>query len=432
MKKYIIFLAAALMFAACAKEEVNVTGETEFITVELNAATKTQLDGLNTKWSAGDAVSVNINGESIGTLTLVEGSTFSGNITKGKSGKATLTYPAGVTSVPTTQTAVAGSFANGSALLEGDTTIEDLRAGNGATLDNKTALLQFTVAQAGDVKFTVGSTEYTVTGCTSGNTYYACVAPVTNKSLSYTSAGKDGANSKSSVTFEATKVYNLGVLAPMVYIYVKNDMGWSDVNIYGFEKANDKNLFTNAWPGTKMTATEDLNGTSFLKIQLPANFVNKEIGLVFNNGTKQLSDYVATIIADTHLRLTPGTPLVVNPQDKSSFKYRIYVYDQAAKKDVKIHYWGEGFESTKWPGTQITNYVDYDYKSLGYYEIPSAAYSGKTFYYLLNVNGDELKTSDLSVLNPTSDLFIGYWNNNGGKGFWMNNSNPFTNADSCN
>ena len=117
MKKYFVYIASAvLMMAACAKEEVNTpVVETELITVELNAATKTVLDGTNTNWSAGDAVSVNFGGTSIGTLKLVEGNTFSGEITKGKSGAATLTYPVGVTAVPTTQKAVAGSFANGAA-----------------------------------------------------------------------------------------------------------------------------------------------------------------------------------------------------------------------------------------------------------------------------------------------------------------------------
>jgi hypothetical protein len=130
--------------------------------------------------------------------------------------------------------------------------------------------------------------------------------------------------------------------------------------------------------------------------------------------------------------MTPGTPIVVDPQNKSSFKYRIYVYDQAKKKNVNIHFWGTGYTESSWPGIKITNYVDYDYKSLGYYEIPEAAYSGKTFNYLINVNGDELKSRDLSVVNPTSDLVIGYWDNGSQKGFWMNGTKPYTNADSCN
>ena len=269
-----------------------------------------------------------------------------------------------------------------------------------------------------------------------GTDYYVAVKPDTHTFTVKIDDEVSKASTKA-VTVERGKIMNMGVLPEPVipdpvYIYVKNDMGWSTVNIYGFEKANDKNMFTSAWPGTKMTTTETVNGTSFFKFELPASFVGKQVGIVFNNGTKQLSDYVETINTTTYLRLTPGTPIVVDPQNKSSFKYRIYVYDQAKKKNVNIYYWGTGYTSPGWPGTRISNYVDYDYKSLGYYEIPAEAYSGKTFNYLINVNGDELKSSDLSVVNPTSDLVIGYWDNGSQKGFWMNGTKPYTNADSCN
>ena len=268
-----------------------------------------------------------------------------------------------------------------------------------------------------------------------GTDYYVAVKPGTH---TFTVKIDDEVSkaSTTAVTVERSKILNMGtlpepVIPDPVYVYVKNDMGWSTVNIYGWEKSNDKNKVAGDWPGTKMSATETINGTSFFKFEIPSEYVGKEIGLIFNNGTKQLSDYFTTLTESAYLRLTPGTPIVVNPKDKSSFKYRVYVYDQAKMKNVNIYYWGVT-GAPGWPGTKITNYVDYDYKSLGYFEIPAEAYNGKTFNYLLNVNGDELKTGDLSVTNPTSDLFIGYWNNDYGKGFWMNGTKPYTNADACN
>ena len=79
MKKYFISLAlvALAILVSCNKEEVNTTtdttAQTEFITVELNPQTKTSLDGMATVWSKDDAVSVIVDGNNIGTLTLVEG-----------------------------------------------------------------------------------------------------------------------------------------------------------------------------------------------------------------------------------------------------------------------------------------------------------------------------------------------------------------------
>ena len=216
MKKYFIFLAsAAMLFAtSCAKEEVNTTGETELITVQLNPETKTALGAEGTTtWDADDEVSVTVGGKVVGTLSLVEGSTFSGELTTvGLTGPATLHYPAGVTAVPATQAAVENSFANGAALLEGETTIDALRAGEGASLQNTTALLKFTPTIDGDVAFTVGTKTYTVEDCKANKEYYACVAPVAGK-LSYTVGIVLGANEKADFTPVANTIYPLGTLA---------------------------------------------------------------------------------------------------------------------------------------------------------------------------------------------------------------------------
>ena len=233
MKKYFIFLAsAAMLFAtSCAKEEVNTTGETELITVQLNPETKTALGAEGTTtWDADDEVSVTVGGEVVGTLSLVKGSTFSGEITAGLSGAATLNYPAGVTAVPASQAAVKGSFADGAALLEGTTTVEDLRAGNSVELKNKTALLKFTVDQAGDVTFEVGTAKYTVTGCKTDETYYACVAPAENVSFVARIGGYLSRKASANVTFTASKVANLEALpAPVACEWglVGQHQGWT-------------------------------------------------------------------------------------------------------------------------------------------------------------------------------------------------------------
>lgn len=221
MKKIFVYMAsAALVFAAsCNKIEeantpVDTPAETELITVELNPQTKTSLEGMSTVWTEDDAVSVTANGEQIGTLTLVSGSTFEGTITAGLDGETvvTLNYPAGVTEVPATQEAKAGSFANGAALLEGTTTVADLRAKKGATLANKTALLSFSTPVAGDVAFTIGNATYTVEGCETDKTYYACVDPAKSGKLSYTVGIVLGGKEKANFAPVANEVYSLGAL----------------------------------------------------------------------------------------------------------------------------------------------------------------------------------------------------------------------------
>ena len=277
MKKYSIFMAvAALMFAvSCNKEEVNTvepTIETELITVDLNPMTKTSLgvEGTTT-WDADDKVSVTVGGEVVGTLSLVEGSTFSGEITAGLSGAAVLNYPAGVTTVPTTQTAVAGSFADEAALLEGTTTVEDLRAGTGVELKNKTALLMFTVAQAGDVTFEVGTAKYTVTGCKTGETYYACVTPASDVTFVARIGGYLSKQAPKNVTFTANMIANLNELpAPVAsdYALIGSHSDWKFTslitlykegnsyvayNISGLDEFKIINKSATGWDGTLTT-----------------------------------------------------------------------------------------------------------------------------------------------------------------------------------
>ena len=472
MKKNLFIVAAVALMAmvSCNKEEINNNGAEQasdiVFVAEFDQEDDTKIalgelvDGVRkTTWVAGDEIKINgtvFSAKEAGDVT--EFTTTSSSFTEAATYRAV--YPASsyinttAVDIPASQN---GTFASASiAVAESATT--SLKFNNLVTIlkfqvpvNCSKVTFESTASIAGriTVKYTDGVMTPDYAGVTQSNKtinvtgtfvpgtdYYVAVKPATHTFTVKIDGNVSKASTKA-VKVERSQILNMGVLPEPVipdpvYIYVKNDMGWSTVNIYGFEKANDKNMFTAAWPGTKMTTTETVNGTSFFKFELPAPFIGKEIGIVFNNGTKQLSDYVATIDATTYLRLTPGTPLVIDPQDKTTFKYRIYVYDQAKKKNVNIYYWGTGYTSPSWPGTRITNYVDYDYKSLGYYEIPAEAYSGKTFNYLLNVNGDELKTRDLSVVNPTSDLVIGYWDNGSQKDFWMNGTKPYTNADSCN
>ncbi len=252
MKKYSIFMAAvALMFAACNKmEEVNTVEpvvETELITVEINPMTKTSLGTEGTTvWDAGDVVSLTVDGKKIGDLKLVEGSTFSGEVEAGHIGAALLHYPSGVSEVPTAQLASKDTFADGAALLDGETTMEDLRAGTTVELKNSTALLKFETSISGNVAFTIGTKTYTVTGCESGNTYYACVDPETTGKLSYTVGIVLGANEKDNFVPVANKVYPLGTL-PLkendIYAVVgdySNDDWGTDTKMY---KTTKDNLF---------------------------------------------------------------------------------------------------------------------------------------------------------------------------------------------
>lgn len=293
MKKFFIFLAvAALVSAMSCTKEVNsdTVVEKETISVRLSPETKTALEGTKTVWLEGDQVSVIVGGSVIGTLDFVGEDLFEGDVVAGHDGTATLNYPAGVTSVPTTQKAVAGTFADEAALLEGTISMDDLRAGNSAVLANKTALLQFSVAQAGDVTFEVGSTEYTVTGCEIGATYYACVAPETGK-LSYTVGIVLGAKVKDNFAPVANTVYPLGELTlkeSTVYGLVGTHNEWTDAMMYETTEDNFYALYGVEFAEAgqfKIRANKDwLDNGNFGSANTTQKTVNTAVG-VFTHGS---------------------------------------------------------------------------------------------------------------------------------------------------
>lgn len=428
MKKYFILLASAtlMLAASCNKiDEVNTiepTAETELITVELNPMTKTSLNGLDTKWTVGDVVSVTVGSEKIGDLTCVEGSTFSGEVKAGYDGKAEvkLHYPSGVTSVPVEQTAVANSFANGAALLDGTTTMDVLRAGEGATLSNSTALLQFTTEINGDVAFTIGSKTYTVAGCEANSTYYACVNPTKNVTLSYTIAGIKGAKSKTSITFDAGSCYNLSMLSVVRYLYVKDDLNWGKVNLYAWRRSDEAKLNGN-WPGNTLSTKVTVADNTYYRFEIPAEYNEQELGIIFNNGDGNsywridIPESIKVPAEGMYYRLSARGAIGVDPYDVTTFKYCIYIYDQkdkAQKPTISVN-------SSN--GTLTECYYkpadEQKWRRYYYYEVPTNLY-GKDFSFMVKKSGSRT----INVTKLASDIYVGYWYDNASSnGFWIEN-----------
>lgn len=407
MKKYLIFLAsAALMLAvSCNKEEVaapQTSAETELITVELNPSTKTSLgDNGTTIWSEGDAVDVIYGEDVVGTLNFVEGNTFEGKLTTvGLVGDATLRYPAGVKAVPTTQVAVAGSFANKSALLEGLTTIDNLRAGNGATLKNQTALLQFTVAQAGDVTFEVGATKYTVTGCQTGPTYYACVAPASDVTFVARIGGYLSKKASKNVTFTANEIANLEILpSPKTTSYVElrgdDPLSWQngtkfyeDINFYIL-----KNVSLTASQGFKFVIDGAWYSVSSLTTDNWHDLVDGS-NITLAGGTY---DFYVLNDGRTKVYVTKSGNAAPIVPEITECKFIVKVNKSLDWYTKYIYAWdSNGTEIFgKWPGQQlgwVGTQGDYNV----YYCNFDLKYNNTTVNYIIN-NNSGAQTNDLTV-----------------------------------
>lgn len=410
MKKYFILMAsAALMLAvSCNKEEVNTpatSNETELITVQINPETKTSLNGFDTIWSAEDAISVTVGGENIGTLTYTgEGNEFSGEVEAGHSGAAILNYPAGVTEVPAIQVAKENSFAEGAALLEGTTTMDDLRAGEGVTLNNTTALLKFSVAQAGDVTFEVGAAEYTVTGCETGNTYYACVAPAADVNFVARIDGYLSKAAANTVSFPESQITDLGTLPePTVKVYMKPSSGWAS-NAKSFA-AYVWNSYGNTW--YEMADTDE-DGVYEAAISIEYDniiFVSQTEAFVagWNNIYQQTADLVvptnnnnAYVIYNYEWTTLAEAQAFEEPAKVC--KLIVKVSTDIDWYNKFIYCWTSGSNTAGWPGTQLIwdkqdgNYYVY------YHDFPYSLNGKKIDFCISNGNG--------GANNQTNDLYV--------------------------
>ena len=352
MKKYSMFLAMAALVSAmsCSKEVdspeyVNTAVEKEVITVRLSSpSTKTALEGTKTVWLEGDKVSVTVGDKIIGELELVEEDIFKGEVEAGYDGEATLNYPAGVTAVPATQEAVAGTFADEAALLEGKMSMDDLRAGKNAELVNTTSLLQFSVAQAGDVTFEVGTAKYTVTGCKTGETYYACVAPASAVNFVARIDGYFSKQASSNVTFSANKIANLESLpAP-------TKSAWGVVGIGG-NWDNDVAMYNDV-DGYVVAKNVNIKSTDEFKLRKDGAWTTSIAGGITAPNTKREAGWVNMTISEAgtydvyykdnnYYIMTPGK-LPADAAAPGPIEITV-TYDGDTNRNY-IHIWSDGGE----------------------------------------------------------------------------------------
>lgn len=414
MKKYSMFLAMAALVSAmsCSKEvdspeNVNTAVEKEVITVRLSSpSTKTALEGTKTVWLEGDKVSVTVGDKIIGELELVEEDIFKGEVEAGYDGEATLNYPAGVTAVPAAQEAVAGTFADEAALLEGKMSMDDLRAGKNAELVNTTSLLQFSVAQAGDVTFEVGTAKYTVTGCKTGETYYACVAPASAVNFVARIDGYFSKQASSNVTFSANKIANLESLpAP-------TKSAWGVVGLGG-NWDNDIAMYNDV-DGYVVAKNVNIKSTDEFKLRKDGAWTTSIAGGITAPNTKREAGWVNMTISEAgtydvyykdnnYYIMTPGK-LPADAEAPGPIEITV-TYDGDTNRNY-IHIWSDGGEIAN--NMQCTTTNPFTWKVT----VPVGDQQKRDYKFILKKgNGwSNLQTSDsdkLCLRNPMPLKIVG-------------------------
>ena len=241
------------------------------------------------------------------------------------------------------------------------------------------------------------------------------------------SADVNGHNNAEWMTLTEAKAY---VPAEQCSIFVKNDLGWGNVNM----------VIDNIKIAMTPTTIGDVD-YYVAEIEKGSTY-----DIVFNNGNTS-NDWMIecndiTVDCDKYFRLSARGAIAIDPNDVTTFGYTIYVFDQKSKNIApNLYVWeddnafnnsyGSGFSS--WPGKVFTNDCYYipankeSWKHYYYCVIPSSLY-GSSFKFIVDKKfkdkqGDKEyeQTSDLKVTDLESDLYVGYWNDGDNSfGFWTN------------
>lgn len=261
--KHIVLVAAALALAACGNEEIienNESGSTGKVHMTFTAGmpqTRTSLgeDGHAVNWTQGDLVAIYDGTETIckfeatevsGSTATLEGEakvtdTYTAFYPYTDDGTLTLTHDAITFTLPATQTATAGGFAEGL----NPSWAQATDGSKNLTFQNLCALAKFTVdaegvtevtltanqesdALSGELTYTIADGTLTATGSasrsvtltgtfTKGEEYYFVVAPGTlTGGITLNYMGEGGKTyvktTTKQVTFTAGRITNLGVL----------------------------------------------------------------------------------------------------------------------------------------------------------------------------------------------------------------------------
>ena len=191
-----------------------------------------------------------------------------------------------------------------------------------------------------------------------------------------------------------------------IYVY-KHNNSWTTLNLYSWD-ATTQATYTGGWPGSKTTVTEVINGYTYYVWEMPAAATNRQIRMIFNNGSAQTGDSDPyTLDKDLYIRLSgaaiqdiddPNNPeptVVAQPR-------KIYATTTLSWSKMNIYAWGGG-ASFSWPGTQMstetingTKYYVYTF---------DASFDGVTLSGVIFNNGSA-QTVDITNVKLDQDRFF--------------------------
>lgn len=437
MKKILLFMSAATMFAAisCNKVEINEpqtdtpsvnesVGSLEFVAYT-ETETKTTLNGLATEWEKNDKIDV----KGVGYITDEEGS----KVTFLKSDEEEINpeapyyaaYPYAlanyyddegcryainmmnelhleandigdyVPAVAYSESEPSLHFQNVASLVKFQVPVTDEPVTEIRISATEELAGEIFVDQTGEVPTWYadpGFTTYTELILTTNEsfdpeaTYYVPVLPGKKTNFTVYINGTQAATVKE---FECKRnvIHNIGTLPtpapapdPVYYnVYVCiSDLGWSSVNMHQFTSAGD----ITSWPGEALTETVTIAGRKYYKKAIEEGTT---LSFTYNNGKASTNFKIdvneVTVNEDIYYRLSARGAIEVDPNDEKTFGYAIYVFDQKSKNVApNLYAWNDADAWKTQYGGNFSTWPGVAFKNDCYYQ-PADGQNWKHYYY---------------------------------------------------
>ena len=191
-----------------------------------------------------------------------------------------------------------------------------------------------------------------------------------------------------------------------IYVYKHNNT-WTTLNLYSWDSVTQA-TYTGAWPGSKTTVTEVINGYTYYVWEMPAAATGRAVRIILNNGSSQTGDSDPyTLDKDLYIRLNGAAIQEIddinNPEPTVAAQQRkVYATTTLSWSKMNIYAWGGG-ASFSWPGAQMstetingTKYYVYTF---------DASFDGATLSGVIFNNGSA-QTVDITNVKLDQDRFF--------------------------
>lgn len=199
-----------------------------------------------------------------------------------------------------------------------------------------------------------------------------------------------------------------------IKLYIENDSDYTSLYLYLFDSANN---YVVAWPGTKLTEKETVNGVEYYVYKPSAKELDKQYTYIFNNNgqnpAKVEENKTIKFDADKYIWLTKKYTIEISSTNTGNTDpLTIYVRNDNNWSTLTCYMWLSSNDKNKneeWPGVNVDKTKTVIIENATYHYIEKSTESAQWEWdrIIISDNGqDSKKTSDLTVPSNSDDIYV--------------------------